>query len=137
MQWRSLDDLDIPQKAEAVRYATTRGWIQVESGNSVCLTAGWLPLTICWGCRVGVGGGFGRPFSSHGVPNSPKPALQHQMSYARRRSYAKSAPSPTRQSSTATPRGRTRINSGGRQRTGPLGGCPSLITRRISRLGLR
>ena len=40
--WRSLDDLDIPQKAEAVRYATTRGWIQVESGNSVCLTdAGW------------------------------------------------------------------------------------------------
>ena len=42
MQWRSLDDLDVPQSAEAVRYATTRGWIQVESGNSVCLTdAGW------------------------------------------------------------------------------------------------
>ena len=42
IQWRSLDDFDPPQTAEAVRYATTRGWIQVESGNSVCLTdAGW------------------------------------------------------------------------------------------------
>ena len=42
MQWRSLDDFDLPQSAEVVRYATTRGWIQVESGNSVCLTdAGW------------------------------------------------------------------------------------------------
>jgi hypothetical protein len=41
-QWRSLDDLDVPQSAEAVRYATARGWILVESGNSVCLTdAGW------------------------------------------------------------------------------------------------
>ena len=42
MQWRSLDDLDVPQTVEAVRYATNRGWILVESGNSVCLTdAGW------------------------------------------------------------------------------------------------
>jgi hypothetical protein len=41
-QWRSLDDLDVPQSVEAVRYATARGWILVESGNSVCLTdAGW------------------------------------------------------------------------------------------------
>ena len=41
-QWHFLDDLDVPQSAEAVRYATTRGWIQVESGNSVRLTdAGW------------------------------------------------------------------------------------------------
>ena len=42
MQWRALDDLDVPQSVEAVRYATIRGWILVESGNSVCLTdAGW------------------------------------------------------------------------------------------------
>jgi hypothetical protein len=42
MQWRSLDDLDLPQTAEVVRYATTRGWVLVESGNRVCLTdAGW------------------------------------------------------------------------------------------------
>jgi len=42
MQWRSLDDFDVLQTVEAVRYATTRGWIQVESGNRVCLTdAGW------------------------------------------------------------------------------------------------
>ena len=42
IQWRSLGDLGAPQTAEAVRYATTRGWIQVESGNRVCLTdAGW------------------------------------------------------------------------------------------------
>jgi hypothetical protein len=42
MQWRSLDDLDVPQTVEVVRYATTRGWILAESGNSVRLTdAGW------------------------------------------------------------------------------------------------
>jgi hypothetical protein len=42
MQWRALDDLDVPQSVEALRYATTRGWILVESGNNVCLTdAGW------------------------------------------------------------------------------------------------
>jgi hypothetical protein len=42
VQWRALDDLDVPQSVEAVRYATNRGWILVESGNSVCLTdAGW------------------------------------------------------------------------------------------------
>jgi hypothetical protein len=42
MQWRSPDDLDARQTDEAVRYATTRGWILVESRNSVCLTdAGW------------------------------------------------------------------------------------------------
>ena len=47
-QWRSLDDLDVPQTVEAVRYATTRGWIQVESGNSVCLTdAGWRLPNCC------------------------------------------------------------------------------------------
>ena len=41
-QWRSLDDLDVPQSVEAVRYATARGWILVENGNNVCLTdAGW------------------------------------------------------------------------------------------------
>jgi hypothetical protein len=38
-QWRSLD---VPQSVETVRYAAARGWILVESGNSVCLTdAGW------------------------------------------------------------------------------------------------
>ena len=37
MHWRCLDDLDVPQTAEAVRYATTRGWIQVESGNASAL----------------------------------------------------------------------------------------------------
>jgi hypothetical protein len=38
-QWRSLD---VPQSVETVRYATARGWILVERGNSVCLTdAGW------------------------------------------------------------------------------------------------
>jgi hypothetical protein len=36
MHWHSFDDLDVPQNAAAVRYATTPGWIQVESGNSVC-----------------------------------------------------------------------------------------------------
>jgi hypothetical protein len=42
MQWRSLDDFDLPQSAEVVRYATTRGWVLVESGNRACLTdAGW------------------------------------------------------------------------------------------------
>jgi hypothetical protein len=42
MQWRSLDDFNLPQTAEVVRYATTRGWLLVESGNRVCLTdAGW------------------------------------------------------------------------------------------------
>jgi hypothetical protein len=42
MQWRSLDDLDVPQTVEVVRYAATRGWLLVDSGNSVCLTdAGW------------------------------------------------------------------------------------------------
>jgi len=42
MQWRSLDDLDPRQTNEVERYATTRGWIKVETGSSVCLTdAGW------------------------------------------------------------------------------------------------
>ena len=42
MQWRSLDDLDGLGHVEVVRYATARGWILVESGNSACLTdAGW------------------------------------------------------------------------------------------------
>ena len=41
-QGRSLDDFDLPQTAEVVRYATTRGWVLVESGNRVCPTnAGW------------------------------------------------------------------------------------------------
>ena len=41
-QGRALDDFDLPQTAEVVRYATTRGWVLVESGNRVCLTdAGW------------------------------------------------------------------------------------------------
>ena len=37
MQWRSPDDLDARQTDEAVRYATTRGWILVESRNSSAL----------------------------------------------------------------------------------------------------
>jgi hypothetical protein len=41
-QWHSLDDLDVSQAAESVSYATSRGWILVESGNNVRLTdAGW------------------------------------------------------------------------------------------------
>jgi len=41
-QWHSLDDLDVPQAAESIRYATSRGWILTESGNNVRLTdAGW------------------------------------------------------------------------------------------------
>ena len=27
MQWRSLDDFNLPQTAKVVRYATTRGWM--------------------------------------------------------------------------------------------------------------
>jgi hypothetical protein len=37
MQWRSLD-LDVPETAEAVRYAVTQGWMMVQGGHSVCLT---------------------------------------------------------------------------------------------------
>ena len=41
-QWHSLPDLEVPQAIEPVRYATSRGWIQVDRGNSLCLTdAGW------------------------------------------------------------------------------------------------
>jgi hypothetical protein len=41
-QWHSLGNLDAPQAAEPVRYATSRGWILMESGNNVRLTdAGW------------------------------------------------------------------------------------------------
>ena len=41
-QWHSLGNLDAPQAAEPVRYATSRGWIVMKSGNNVRLTdAGW------------------------------------------------------------------------------------------------
>jgi hypothetical protein len=38
MQWCSLEGLDVPETAEAVRYAVTRGWMMVQGGDSVCLT---------------------------------------------------------------------------------------------------
>ena len=38
MQWPSLEGLDLPESAEAVRYAVTRGWMLVQGGHSVCLT---------------------------------------------------------------------------------------------------
>lgn len=38
MQWRSLQGLDAPESAEAVRYAVTRGWLLVQDKHSVCLT---------------------------------------------------------------------------------------------------
>jgi hypothetical protein len=38
MHWRSLEGLDVPETAAAVRYAVTRGWIKVQDGDSVCLT---------------------------------------------------------------------------------------------------
>jgi hypothetical protein len=38
MQWRSLEGLDAPEAAEAVRYAVTKGWMMVQGGHSVCLT---------------------------------------------------------------------------------------------------
>jgi hypothetical protein len=38
MQWRSLEGLDVPETAEARRYAVERGWILVRDGHSVCLT---------------------------------------------------------------------------------------------------
>jgi hypothetical protein len=36
--WRSLDGLDLPESAEAVRYAVTGGWMLVRDAHSVCLT---------------------------------------------------------------------------------------------------
>jgi len=38
MQWRSLESLDLPESAAAVRYAVTRGWLLVQGEHSVCLT---------------------------------------------------------------------------------------------------
>ncbi len=38
MQWRSLEGLDVPETAGAVRYAVTQGWMMVQGGHSVCLT---------------------------------------------------------------------------------------------------
>jgi hypothetical protein len=41
MQWRSLEGLDVPETAEALRYAVEKGWILVRDGHdgdSVCLT---------------------------------------------------------------------------------------------------
>jgi hypothetical protein len=38
MQWRSLEGLDVPEAAEAVRYAIEMGWILVQGGHSVCIT---------------------------------------------------------------------------------------------------
>jgi RNA:NAD 2'-phosphotransferase (TPT1/KptA family) len=38
MQCRSLEGLDVPETAEARRYAVERGWILVRDGHSVCLT---------------------------------------------------------------------------------------------------
>jgi hypothetical protein len=38
MQWRSLEGLDLPESAAAVRYAVTRGWLLVQGEHSVCLT---------------------------------------------------------------------------------------------------
>ena len=36
MQWRSLEGLDVPETAEARRYAVEKGWIFVRDGHSVC-----------------------------------------------------------------------------------------------------
>ena len=38
MQWRSLEGLDVPETADALRYAVEKGWILVRDGHSVCLT---------------------------------------------------------------------------------------------------
>jgi hypothetical protein len=38
MRWRCLEGFDVPETAEAVRYAVPRGWTLVEGGRSVCLT---------------------------------------------------------------------------------------------------
>ena len=38
MEWHSPEGLDLPESAEAVRYAVTRGWILVQGEHSVCLT---------------------------------------------------------------------------------------------------
>ena len=38
MQWHSLEGLDLPDAAEAVRYAVAQGWMMVQGGHSVCLT---------------------------------------------------------------------------------------------------
>ena len=38
MQWHSLEGLDVPEAAEALRYAVTRGWMIVQGEHSVCLT---------------------------------------------------------------------------------------------------
>lgn len=38
MQWRSIGGLDVPETANAVRYAVEMGWILVQDGHRVCLT---------------------------------------------------------------------------------------------------
>jgi hypothetical protein len=38
MQWRCLESLDLPESAEAVRYAVSGEWILVQGERSVCLT---------------------------------------------------------------------------------------------------
>jgi hypothetical protein len=38
MRWRSLKGLDLPESAEAVRFAVARGWMLVQGEHSVCLT---------------------------------------------------------------------------------------------------
>jgi hypothetical protein len=38
LQWRFLEGLDLPESAEAVRYAVIRGWMLVQGEHSVCLT---------------------------------------------------------------------------------------------------
>jgi len=40
MQWRSLEGLDVPETAEALRYAVEKGWILVREGHSVCHNSG-------------------------------------------------------------------------------------------------
>jgi hypothetical protein len=37
-QWRMLEELEAPTM-DAIMYAITRGWVIVEAGNSICLTA--------------------------------------------------------------------------------------------------
>ena len=38
MIWRSLEGLDAPESADALRYAVSRGWLLMQGGHSVCLT---------------------------------------------------------------------------------------------------
>ena len=37
MQWCSLEGFDVPETAEAVGYAVTRGWMMVQAGTASAL----------------------------------------------------------------------------------------------------